>query len=218
MKSIFFDEIANTQDYAINEFKEETLLIVSKAQTAGRGTNKNKWENADQSLAASLVFNKKIVNFKKTLIPLLAGYSFVCLNQIEELKLKWPNDITLNEDKVGGVLVEENNDLICIGLGVNYFWSNPVMPGAGGLYKEKQDDNGIFLDAEKWAKKVMDYITKKDFNLENYKLKLTTLGKLVEYPDGRGWAKDINDDGSLKIETPSGELLNLTSPLISEII
>ena len=218
MKSIFFDEIANTQDYAINEFKEETLLIVSKAQTAGRGTNKNKWENADQSLAASLVFNKKIVNFKKTLIPLLAGYSFVCLNQIEDLKLKWPNDITLNEDKVGGVLVEENNDLICIGLGVNYFWSNPVMPGAGGLYKEKQDDNGIFLDAEKWAKKVMDYITKKDFNLENYKLKLTTLGKLVEYPDGRGWAKEINDDGSLKIETPSGELLNLTSPLISEII
>ena len=218
MKSIFFDEIANTQDYAINEFKEETLLIVSKAQTAGRGTNKNKWENADQSLAASLVFNKKIVNFKKTLIPLLAGYSFVCLNQIEDLKLKWPNDITLNEDKVGGVLVEENNDLICIGLGVNYFWSNPVMPGAGGLYKEKQDDNGIFLDAEKWAKKVMGYITKKDFNLENYKLKLTTLGKLVEYPDGRGWAKEINDDGSLKIETPSGELLNLTSPLISEII
>ena len=218
MKSIFFDEIANTQDYAINEFKEETLLIVSNAQTAGRGTNKNKWENADQSLAASLVFNKKIVNFKKTLIPLLAGYSFVCLNQIEDLKLKWPNDITLNEDKVGGVLVEENNDLICIGLGVNYFWSNPVIPGAGGLYKEKQDDNGIFLDAEKWAKKVMDYITKKDFNLENYKLKLTTLGKLVEYPDGRGWAKDINDDGSLKIETPSGELLNLTSPLISEII
>jgi biotin-(acetyl-CoA carboxylase) ligase len=86
------------------------------------------------------------------------------------------------------------------------------------LYKEKQDDNEIFFDAEKWAKKVMDYITKKDFNLENYKLKLTTLGKLVEYPDGRGWAKDINDDGSLKIETPSGELLNLTSPLISEII
>ena len=77
MKSIFFDEIENTQDYAINEFKDEPLLIVSKAQTAGRGTNKNKWENADQSLATSLAFNKEIVNFKKTLVPLLAGYSFV---------------------------------------------------------------------------------------------------------------------------------------------
>ena len=218
MKSIFFDEIENTQDYAINEFKDEPLLIVSKAQTAGRGTNKNKWENADQSLAASLAFNKEIVNFKKTLVPLLAGYSFVYLHQIEDLKLKWPNDITLNEDKVGGVLVEENNDLICIGLGINYFWNNPLIPGAGSLYEEKKDEQQIFLDAEEWAKKVMDYITKEDFSLENYKLKLTTLGKLVEYPDGRGWAKDINDDGSLKIETPLGELLNLTSPLISEII
>ena len=218
MKSIFFDEIENTQDYAINEFKDEPLLIVSKAQTAGRGTNKNKWENADQSLAASLAFNKEIVNFKKTLVPLLAGYSFVSLHQIEDLKLKWPNDITLNEDKVGGVLVEENNDLICIGLGINYFWNNPLIPGAGSLYEEKQDEQQIFLDAEEWAKKVMDYISKEDFSLENYKLKLTTLGKLVEYPDGRGWAKDINDDGSLKIETPLGELLNLTSPLISEII
>ena len=151
MKSIFFDEITNTQDYAIKEFKAEPLLIVSKAQTAGRGTNKNKWENADQSLATSLVFNKKIVNFKKTLIPLLAGYSFVSLHQIKDLKLKWPNDITLNEEKVGGVLVEEDNDLICIGLGINYFWSNPLIPGAGGLYKEKQDDQQIFYDAEAWA-------------------------------------------------------------------
>ena len=53
--------------------------------------------------------------------------------------------------------------------------------------------------------------------MKNYTSKLTTLGKLVEYPEGRGCAKDINADGSLMIETPSGELLNLTSPLISEI-
>ena len=57
-----------------------------------------------------------------------------------------------------------------------------------------------------------------NFSLKSYTSKLTTLGKLVEYPEGRGWAKDINSDGSLIIKTPSGELLNLTSPLISEII
>ena len=37
MKSIFFDEIENTQDYAINEFKDEPLLIVSKAQNRRSG-------------------------------------------------------------------------------------------------------------------------------------------------------------------------------------
>ena len=67
------------------------------------------------------------------------------------------------------------------------------------------------------GKTILNYIKNEDFSLENYTSKLTTLGKLVEYPEGRGWAKDINADGSLMIETPSGELLNLTSPLISEI-
>ena len=218
MKSIFFDEVDNTQDFAINQFKKEPLLIVSKAQKSGRGTNQNKWQNADQSLATSLVFNKKIVNFTKTLIPLLAGYSYVSLIKNQNLKLKWPNDIIFNDDKVGGVLVEESNDLICIGLGINYFWKNPNLPGAGAIYEEKQDDRKIFQDAEEWGRTILNYIKNEDFSLENYMSKLTTLGKLVEYPEGRGWAKDINDDGSLMIETPSGELLNLTSPLISEII
>ena len=218
MKSIFFDEIENTQDFAISEFKEEPLLIVSKTQSSGRGTNKNKWQNADQSLASSLVFNNKIINFTKTIIPLLAGYSYVTIVKNQPLKLKWPNDIVLNKDKVGGILVEENNYLICIGLGINYFWKNPTLPGAGSIYEEKQDYQKIFQDAEKWGRRVLEYIHEQDFNLENYKSKLTTLGKLVEYSEGRGWARDIDDDGSLIIETPSGELLNLTSPLISEIM
>ena len=218
MKSIFFDEIDNTQDFAIKEFKEEPLLIASKAQTSGRGTNQNKWQNADQSLATSLVFNKQIVNFTKTLIPLLAGYSYVSIIKNQNLKLKWPNDIIFNNDKVGGVLVEESNDLICIGLGINYFWKNPSIPGAGGIYEEKQDNQKIFQDAEEWGITILNYIINEDFSLKSYTSKLTTLGKLVEYPEGRGWAKEINSDGSLIIETPSGEQLNLTSPLISEII
>ena len=218
MKSIFFDEIDNTQDFAIKEFKEEPLLIASKAQTSGRGTNQNKWQNADQSLATSLVFNKQIVNFTKTLIPLLAGYSYVSIIKNQNLKLKWPNDIIFNNDKVGGVLVEESNDLICIGLGINYFWKNPFVPGAGGIYEEKQDNQKIFQDAEEWGRTILNYIMNENFSLKSYTSKLTTLGKLVEYPEGRGWAKDINSDGSLIIKTPSGELLNLTSPLISEII
>ena len=133
MKSIFFDEVDNTQDFAMNQFKEEPLLIVSKAQTSGRGTNQNNWQNADQSLATSLVFHKKIVNFTKTLIPLLAGYSYVSIIKNQNLKLKWPNDIIFNDEKVGGVLVEESNDLICIGLGINYFWKNQNLPGVGAI-------------------------------------------------------------------------------------
>ena len=54
-------------------------------------------------------------------------------------------------------------------------------------------------------------------DVDEYKSKLTTLGKLIEYPEGRGWARDIAKDGSLVVETISGEMINLTSPLISEV-
>ena len=91
------------------------------------------------------------------------------------------------------------------------------LPGTGAIYEEKQDDRKIFQMLRN-GKNNSKLYRKEDFRLVNYTSKLTTLGKLVEYPEGRGWAKDINDDGSLMIETPSGELLNLTSPLISEII
>jgi hypothetical protein len=46
---------------------------------------------------------------------------------------------------------------------------------------------------------------------------LQTIGKIVEYPEGRGWAEDINKDGSLRIKSVEGNYINLTSPLISEV-
>ena len=55
------------------------------------------------------------------------------------------------------------------------------------------------------------------FDLAQYKKQVTTIGKLIEYPEGRGWARDVEIDGSLVVETISGEMINLTSPLISEV-
>ena len=60
-------------------------------------------------------------------------------------------------------------------------------------------------------------LAKNNFDLGKYKQKLQTLGKIVEYPEGRGWAEDINEDGSLKIKSTNGAFINLTSPLISEV-
>ena len=68
-----------------------------------------------------------------------------------------------------------------------------------------------------WAELTLNTIQKNSFDLSEYKKKLTTLRKLIEYPEGRGWARDVNSDGSLSVETISGEMINLTSPLISEV-
>ena len=217
MKTIFFETIDNTQNYALENYDSEPLLVLSYSQDSGRGREKKEWQNADQSLAVSLVFENNNEKLNNTLIPLIAGFCFLEVLENEEIKLKWPNDINLKENKIGGILVEEHKGIVCVGLGVNYFWDNPSVPNAGSLYNERIDNNLINSDAEKWGRLVLDFIGNDRFELSEYKKKLTTLGQLVEYSEGRGWARDVDIDGSLIIETPEGELINLTSPLITEV-
>ena len=67
MKTIFFESIDNTQNYALENYDSEPLLVLSYSQDSGRGREKKEWQNADQSLAVSLVFenNNEILNSSK---------------------------------------------------------------------------------------------------------------------------------------------------------
>ena len=217
MKTFFFESIYNTQEFALSELSSEPILVISYSQEKGKGTSNRTWLNADQSLACSLAVKQEDIKLKHTLIPLLSGYLFTEILEDTNLSLKWPNDIVLNNLKVGGILVEKSKNSICIGMGINYFWEKPEVPGAGSIFTKKQDDALINLHAEKWASEVVSSLSKNNFDLDKYKQKLQTLGKIVEYPEGRGWAEDINEDGSLKIKSTDGDYINLTSPLISEV-
>ena len=217
MKTFFSESIYNTQEYALSELLSEPILVISYSQEKGKGTSKRTWLNADQALACSLAVKQEDIEVKHTLIPLLSGYVFTEVLKDINLSLKWPNDIVLNNLKVGGILVEKSEKNICIGMGINYFWEKPEIPGAGSIFTKKQKDSLINLHAEKWASEVLSSFSKNNFDLDKYKQKLQTLGKIVEYPEGRGWAEDINEDGSLKIKSTDGDYINLTSPLISEV-
>jgi len=217
VKTFFFESIYNTQEFALSELSSEPVFVISYSQEKGKGTSNRTWLNADQALACSLAVKQEDIKLEHTLIPLLSGYLFTEVLKDINLSLKWPNDIVLNNLKVGGILVEKSENNICIGMGINYFWDKPEVPGAGSIFTKKQEDALINLHAEKWANSLFFSLAKKNFDLVKYKQKLQTLGKIVEYPEGRGWAEDINEDGSLKIKSTDGEYINLTSPLISEV-
>ena len=217
MKTFFFESIYNTQEFALSELSSEPVLVISYSQEKGKGTSNRTWLNADQALACSLAVKQEDIKLKHTLIPLLSGYSFIEVFKDTKLSLKWPNDIVLNNLKVGGILVEKSKNNICIGLGINYFWEKPEIPGAGSVFNKRQEYSLINLHAKKWANNVLSSLTKDNFDIDKYKQRLQTIGKIVEYPEGRGWAEDINKDGSLKIKSINGDYINLTSPLISEV-
>ena len=210
MRTFFFDSIHNTQEFALEELNNEPVLVISFHQEKGKGTSNRSWLNADQSLASSFAFKKDDNQLDETLIPLLSGLCFTEVLSKPPIFLKWPNDLIVNDLKVGGILVERVQDKVCIGIGINYFWKNPTVPNAGALFNVVQQEELIKDHAIKWAEKVYQSVTKNSFSLESYKAKLQTLGKIVEYPEGRGWAEDINENGSLRIKTAEGEIKNLS--------
>ena len=112
MKTFFFESIYNTQEFALSELSSEPVLVISYSQEKGKGTSNRTWLNADQALACSLAVKQEDIKLNHTLIPLLSGYSFIEVFKDTKLSLKWPNDIVLNNLKVGGILVDNTTNKI----------------------------------------------------------------------------------------------------------
>ena len=217
MKVYFFDEVENTQELAISKFSSEPILIIARKQLKGRGRKGNDWENADQALACSFAFSLKKDHQNTSLLPLIAGYEFSSLYEERKVFLKWPNDLIVDEKKIGGILVEKSKEVFVTGIGINYFWKSPNILSAGSLFDEEVSYEHINEYAQIWATNYIESIDRGSFSLEGYVEKCETIGKLIEYPQGRGWAKNINNDGSLLIEKEDGETISIYESMISEV-
>ncbi|MCQ2980687.1 biotin--[acetyl-CoA-carboxylase] ligase [Helicobacter pylori] len=123
----FFDSLPSTQTYLLEKLKNDALkapvLIVAKNQSAGIGSRGNIWEGVKSALTFSLALNAS--DLPKDL-PMQANALYLGFLFKEVLKelgsqtwLKWPNDLYLGGQKIGGVLVNAYKDMRVCGIGVN---------------------------------------------------------------------------------------------------
>lgn len=146
-------EIDSTNNYASNLMKSETLphgtVITAQFQTQGRGQRENMWEgNCNQNLTASWIFHfdeLKVVNgFLYNQSIALALRQSICGWLHQDVYIKWPNDIIVNDKKIAGVLIEnfiqgdEIKSSIC-GIGANIFQTHFSFPQATSLILEGSD-------------------------------------------------------------------------------
>lgn len=127
----FFNNITSTNDYAKkladNGYKEGTI-VVSNAQTNGRGSRGRTWESSkNEGIFLSLILKPNIEFINISQINLIATIA-MCRTIKKETglnaKIKWPNDIIINGKKVCGLLTEVNYKFkfikyIILGIGVN---------------------------------------------------------------------------------------------------
>lgn len=127
---------------------KKTTIIISNLQTNGKGTHGRKWYTDEKNnIAFSIIINtncniEKIKNITVD-IALLIVKIFKKLYNVQ-LQIKDPNDLFLNEKKVGGILVETRtcNEIvkyIVIGIGINtnkQYFSKDIENIATSIKKE----------------------------------------------------------------------------------
>ena len=119
---ISFDKIPSTQDYAHDLIADgkatDKTVVVSQAQSAGRGRYKRTWVSHHGNLYASFIYK----NFERD--PRLSYAVAVAI--AETLisfgitpQIKWPNDVLIEGKKVSGVLIEYARNFVIVGIGIN---------------------------------------------------------------------------------------------------
>lgn len=128
-----FDEIASTNDM-MRDLSEKKIanhgaIILSKFQTKGRGQLENTWESEEgKNLLFSMYLKPKSVSATEqvyiNLFACLSVFDFINNKFPDRTKIKWPNDIYVDDKKIAGILIENNvlgNSIksSIIGLGIN---------------------------------------------------------------------------------------------------
>lgn len=146
---IHLESVDSTNDYLkniANGIKEGTVVI-SEEQTKGKGRLGRNWQSKSrEGIWMSIVLKPEIVPYKAPFITLIAGAAIVkALNNLQvPAKIKWPNDIIINDKKVSGILTElsaeiERVNYVVVGIGMNVKnldFDKELEEKATSLYKE----------------------------------------------------------------------------------
>jgi BirA family biotin operon repressor/biotin-[acetyl-CoA-carboxylase] ligase len=118
-------KVTSTQDFAeaISSMLYEDFLVIAEEQTKARGRYKRAWYSPKGGLWFTYV--KKNFNAEEIPVATLKASLAVreALSSFFDAKIRWPNDVVVNDKKVSGILIEaiyagDATDLF-IGVGIN---------------------------------------------------------------------------------------------------
>ena len=215
------DIIDSTNSYAINlreskDFKDG-LVITTNFQKKGQGQRGSIWESQKgKNILLSSVFEFNISIKKQFDICKLVSLSLIKLlsNLNIYAKIKWPNDILVNNKKIAGILINNiiSKDLISysvigIGLNVNQHVFNKYIPMATSIFLETGLQNNIeeiqYKLLEQIKFDIVNYFQSKNIS-SKYLDFLYRINKVSFFESGsqkfNGIIRGVEDSGLLIVE------------------
>ena len=231
---LFFDVIDSTNNEAKRicaDGRLQNVIVAANEQTAGRGRRgKSFFSPKESGLYFSIILHPDIELSDATGITAAAAVAVseaILQATKKDPKIKWVNDIFIENKKVCGILTEAVTDFetmklhsIVIGIGINLTTTD--FPDE---IKDIAVSVGTTLDRCEFIAKIYTRIKELCDNLpdrsfmDDYRRFSLVIGRRISFEKNGipflATAKDIQDDGSLLVVTESGEEMLLNSGEIS---
>ncbi len=235
-----FKSIDSTNNYgkelALQGAKEGTIIL-SDEQTGGRGRLGRTWVSPiGSSISMSLILRPSIDPVEASKITQIAAAAVaIAINKVTSLdaRIKWPNDIILDNKKVCGILTEMSAELnninyVILGIGINVNINNfskdieniaTSLSKVSGKYISRK--NLVINIVKEFEKLYYDFIESGSIkkSVDICRNKSAILGKRIKIINRDkeifAYALDIIDDGQLLIKKENGETKKIMSGEVS---
>ena len=199
------------------------LVITADEQSAGRGRRGNEWFAPPGSC---LLYSGLLRPFSAERAPLLPLAVPVAVCEAAEsvapvrCRLKWPNDVWVDERKVAGVLVEARPDegWAVIGVGVNVAIPRgdfpPELRDTATSLLPTEGEDGVPPGGAPGVRRALELLNESlgrwvaasgDEVLAAFRARDALCGRRISWQDGEGVAEEIDDRGHLVVERADGE-------------
>lgn len=115
------DEVDSTNSWLLAQAPSHPAICVAEQQTAGRGRHGRRWVS-DGTGSFTMSLRDCVRTTSLSGLSLVVGLCVraALMNQeVGSLSLKWPNDLLLHGKKLGGILIESQENRVVIGIGIN---------------------------------------------------------------------------------------------------
>ena len=230
IKIIKLDEIDSTNNYTskllANSNVIEGTVVVAKVQSSGRGQLSNQWESEyGKNILASFVFYPKFLPVQQQFLlskVIALGVRDLLTLFVDKVKVKWPNDIYIDNKKVAGILIENSimghtleSSIAGVGININQtvFLSDAPNP-VSLIYslKKELDCSELLLVLCECIDKWYSLLSQGNVKMinENYHDSLYQRGIVSTYRDKNGeyegMIEGVNAIGQLQIKPLSAPL------------
>jgi BirA family biotin operon repressor/biotin-[acetyl-CoA-carboxylase] ligase len=233
---LFFETVnsTNTKALELAEKAPEGTVVLADSQNKGRGRLGRTWISPPGvNIYMSVILKPKIRTKDSSLITIMSAVACAtALKNTTGLRIttKWPNDLMLNNKKVGGILTELKSQKqtitsAIVGIGINVNADIHAFPEevdqtatslqneAGVAYQREPMVADILNEMDRWYKTLITL--EKEAILRAWEHIDSTIGRQVmivtPHETLTGTAESIDNEGMLMVRLPSGDSKRINS-------